>query len=418
MILSSFLRTCTAALLFSISSLSAQDCSPDWVPTFVGGSAVSNSVISQAVFDDGTGPALYAGGNFTTAGGQTVNRIARWNGASWATLGTGLSAAPLTMTVFDDGSGAALYVGGLFATAGGQTVNGIARWDGADWSSVGSGVAGGSVFALEVYDDGSGPALYAGGNFTSAGGTPAQRFARWNGQAWNEVGGGVSNSVFALRVFDDGTPVLAVGGAFTEAGSASINGAAKWDGVAWTALGTGVSGGASTPQVRSFAAFDDGNGAALYAGGLFASMGGVSGTSRIARWDGSQWSELDSGITTSGFNQGIYTLAVYDDGSGPGLYAGGDFLAAGGVSTSYVARWDSSGWSALGPGMQILDFSPAVRTLIAYEDGSESGEAVFVGGASVTAPGGGNFLGKWQGCPPSDSIFVDGFEGQEFRTPW
>ena len=32
---------------------------------------------------------LYAGGDFTTAGGVTANRIAGWNGTSWSALGVG-----------------------------------------------------------------------------------------------------------------------------------------------------------------------------------------------------------------------------------------------------------------------------------------------------------------------------------------
>jgi hypothetical protein len=35
------------------------------------------------------------------------------------------------------------------------------------------------VNALTVFDDGSGPALVAGGQFTTAGGVPANRIAQW-----------------------------------------------------------------------------------------------------------------------------------------------------------------------------------------------------------------------------------------------
>ncbi|HYV29047.1 MAG TPA: hypothetical protein VFA77_16050, partial [Candidatus Eisenbacteria bacterium] len=34
---------------------------------------------------------LYAGGDFTTAGGVNVNQIARWDGKAWSALGSGLS---------------------------------------------------------------------------------------------------------------------------------------------------------------------------------------------------------------------------------------------------------------------------------------------------------------------------------------
>src|SRR5690554_3556312 len=135
-----------------------------------------NSVVSVlTVFDDGwgTGPALYAGGEFTTAGGQPANRIARWNGQVWSTLGSGMdgnfsNTRVCALAVFDDGGGAgpALYAGGVFTTAGGQPANRIARWNGSAWAPLGSGMSGPSpqVRSLTVFDDGggAGPVLYAG----------------------------------------------------------------------------------------------------------------------------------------------------------------------------------------------------------------------------------------------------------------
>ena len=43
----------------------------------------------------------------------------------------------------------------------------------------------------------------------------------------------------------------------------------------------------------------------------------------------------------------VYALAV----SGTNLYAGGYFTTAGGVTANYIAKWDGSAWSALGSGM-------------------------------------------------------------------
>jgi hypothetical protein len=60
------------------------------------------------------------------------------------------------------------------------------------------------VNALIVFDDGTGPALYAGGAFTTAGGVSANRIAKWNGSTstWSALGGGIWNSaVFSLAVF-------------------------------------------------------------------------------------------------------------------------------------------------------------------------------------------------------------------------
>ncbi len=82
------------------------------------------------------------------------------------------------LSVFDDGGGPALYGGGLFTTAGGVAANFIARWNGSSWSPQGSGMND-TVLALSVFDDGGGPALHGGGLFTTAGGAAANRFAKW-----------------------------------------------------------------------------------------------------------------------------------------------------------------------------------------------------------------------------------------------
>src|SRR5215831_5161496 len=75
------------------------------------------------------------------------------------------------------------------------------------------------VFAYATFDDGSGPALYAGGRFANAGGRPASNIARWDGHAWSQVGSGVDGDVYALAVFDDGSgPALYVAGSFASAG--------------------------------------------------------------------------------------------------------------------------------------------------------------------------------------------------------
>src|SRR5262245_53284145 len=153
-------------------------CEPSWVPTF-GAPGLDDVVYALTAFDDGNGPALYVGGSFRRAGPVGVSHIARWDGTSWSALGSGVgegtSQSVLALAAFDDGSGPALYAGGSFGTAGGAPANRIARWDGASWSPLGTGVSGSSeqVSALAVFDDGSGSALYVGGSFTNAGGVSA-----------------------------------------------------------------------------------------------------------------------------------------------------------------------------------------------------------------------------------------------------
>ena len=107
-----------------------------------------------------------------------MNRIARWDGVAWSPLAGGANGGVRVLTVFDDGTGPALYAGGGFTIAGGVSTSHIARWDGAAWSPLASGVDG-WVFSLAALDDGSGPALFAGGSFATAGGSPSGRIARW-----------------------------------------------------------------------------------------------------------------------------------------------------------------------------------------------------------------------------------------------
>ncbi len=182
--------------------------------------------------------------------------IRKWQASVWSTPGGGTDGEVDALAVFDDGSGAALYVGGYFTLAGGVPVTNIARWDGTAWTAVGSGI-GGEVDALCAFDDGNGTALYAGGNFSLAGGVSANRIAKWDGSAWSALGsglsGGGSTRVAALTVFDDGIgPALYVAGTFTSAGGVAATGIAKYDGSGWSALGSGVNGPGHAPYTTLF----------------------------------------------------------------------------------------------------------------------------------------------------------------------
>lgn len=407
--------------LASDADAGAGACEPSWTPGLFPASpnGLGGPVHALAYFDDGSGsgPALYVGGRFLTAGAVELNSIAKWTGSTWEPLGTGMdasSAGVLTtvsdLVVFDDGSGdgPALYAGGDFITAGGIVVNGIAKWDGASWSPLGVGLDATGIGvvpdarAMAVFDDGSGggPALYVGGRFISAGGVQASRIAKWDGALWSEVGGGLSTTVGALAVFDDGSgdgPALYAAGAFTSAGGVSANRIAKWDGSAWTSLGIGAN-----DSVSALAVFDDGSGSgpALYAGGSFTSAGGVPAT-RIAKWDGASWSPLGSGM----IGGPVYALTVFDDGAGdgPALYAGGSFFGAGGVPASRIAKWDGGAWSPLGVGVSLGGDPPSVLALLTVNDASDA-PALYAGGVFTAAGGTPSWaVARWAGCGNSES---------------
>ena len=378
----------------SLSLVHGVTCEPSWVPTFGGAAGVAGGVGSLAVYDDGGGPALYVGGGFESAGGVKAAGIAKWDGSSWTSLGSeaAVDGTVNAMIVHDDGSGPALFVGGRFDTAGGVVVNNVAKWNGSTWSALGagtSGVFGEEVFALAVFDDGGGPALYAGGEFTNAGSAAALRVAKWDGSAWTTLGPGLRGGprVDALMVYDDGSgPALLAGGLFGLAGDLPVTNIARWNGSSWAALGSGVSSG-----VNALAVYDDGSGSALYAGGLFGIAGGMQ-ANRIAKWNGSSWATLGSGVDDT-----VLSLAVHDDGGGSALYAGGVFRNAGGGSANGIARWDGASWQALSSGLQkTYGHQHSVYAMAAFDDGG--GTALFPAG-SFTSAGGTpvSSIARWDG---------------------
>ncbi len=384
---------CCLISLISVPLVAQGPCA--WSPLGTGTSGSFPGVFALTVLDDGTGPTLYAGGLFGIAGGVPASRVAAWNGVSWSSVGTGVNGPVFALAVFDDGTGPALYAGGQFSLAGGVSANGIAKWDGVSWSALGGGVGGApyaDVSALTVFDDGSGPALYAGGRFTTAGGSPANRVAKWDGSTWSPLGNGVvgvgSFSVFALSVFDDGGgPALYAGGDFLVPGS----NVARWDGSSWSPLGWGVN-----QSVMTLAVFDDGAGPDLYAAGSFNYAGGALLANYVARWDGASWSALGSGLNSPW----IYALQTFDDGSGPALYAGGYFTMAGGIPAARIAVWDGAAWSPVGGG--VGGGYSGVLDLTVFDDGT--GPALYAGGTFSAAGGtSANNIARWD-CGSTISV--------------
>ncbi len=129
----------------------------------------------------------------------------------------------------------------------------------------------------------------------------------------------------------DGTN-LYVCGNFTSIGGVAATRAAKWDGSSWSALGTGLN--STGTCIAKF-------GSDYYFGGAFTAAGGIA-SPRVARWDRSAWSAAAPNIPNP-VGATLNTLAVV----GGYLYAGGGFNAGLHESTvgSYVTRWDGSAWS-------------------------------------------------------------------------
>src|SRR6516162_1924341 len=118
---------------------------------------------------------------------------------------------------------------------------------------------------------------------------------------------------------------------------------------------------------------DGASGHKLYVGGGFAGSSSVSSPGIIC-WDGVSWRSVGGGLGPLSYAHSFVTkLAVYDDGHGPALYVAGDFGSAGGQPISYLAKWDGTSWSALGTGI-----NGAVAGMVVWNDGS--GSKLYVSG--------------------------------------
>ena len=373
----------------------------------LGGGGLTSCVRAILEFDDGSGPALYIA--------QIGSPISRWDGSSWSSLPGGIGADWYNaLAVHDDGSGGgpALYAG--------ERLGSVVRWDGTSWTQIGD--MDDEVLALCVYDDGSGagPQLYAGGSFDFADGVAATGIARWDGSSWTPVvgaGGATLGGpppftfvqVHALEVFDDGTgPGLYVAGFFQQVGGKNFNNIAKWDGTGWSKVDNGV----AANTVYDLTTWDDGTGLALYAGGAFTAAGNFV-VDHVAKYDGASWSKVGSG--TNDWVRGLVGVSGIG-GAGPELYVVGDFQNAGGVAASGIARWDGTDWSPLGSGLPVL-INVGADCVAAVDDGSGAGPSILVGGSFQGSPGGDSYLARW-GCPfPQPTTYCTGKLNSDGCTP-
>lgn len=327
-------------------------------------------------------PVLLAGGGFTSIGGVPTRGFARFDGRQWRAE-PGLAASSVGDIVeFDpDGSGplssTLAACGFVTPTNPPQATTGVAVQNGdGTWTRLGSGpgVSGNELISLAVFDeDGDGPnppRLFAAGNFfVIRNGVQFRSIGRWNGAAWEPVGGGgsggIAGSINAMRVFDeDGpgplAPALYVAGSFASAlnGSTSVStgSVAKWTGTAWEATVATIANRPNS-SVSELAIHDpDGPGPrlpALFATGQFTFDYVFQGSTRrytgFARLEDGAWRPARPGAFTTPLQSLPNAMASVDlDGDGPepaSLLVCGSFnffpSSGGSLTTSQgIARYD------------------------------------------------------------------------------
>ncbi len=277
------------------------------------------------------------------------------------------------MTLCIDGND--LYVGGWFDDIGNSGTQGIARWDGTTWHALGDGIDG-CVEEIMVHDG----KVYVGGAFSHAGGALCNNIAWWDGAQWHAMNGGLTDLIYTTPV--DGIVAfkgdIYVGGGFRKAGGKTVYGIARWDGSEWHDL----EGGLSTPGDLDHRYCTAGGLAAddefLYVAGDFLRAGDVEVTN-FAKWDGDQWLSPNTSLRV-----GTRTMAM----SGSDIYVGGWFVFPTGSGTvNNIARWDGSQWHTLGSGTNemVLSICPVGNDIYVAGNFSRAGNVIV------------NRIAKWDG---------------------
>ncbi len=376
-------------VLVSLSPHQSADAAVDGWNALTGPSGTGTSGVVNILQLDSSNN-LYVGGSFATAGGVTVNSIAKWNGTGWSGLSTGLtSGVSVRGLAFDSANN--LYITGSFDNIGGlpgATRGNAAKWDGTTWGWLTTTPYINLTAASNNVVIDSSNNVYFGGTFGGAGNaiTPMNYITRYNDFATfstltdaTTTQFGVNNVVYALAL--DGSNQVYAGGLFTSAaGVANTARIARFNGTNWLPLGAGIDNG----QVNALAFDSLGN---LYVGGSFTTVNGGTPAAGIAMWNGTTWSALGSGVTGGGVN----AIAITPDNV---VYVGGNFTSAGGVSgTANLARW-SGGWRALPEGtpagaVNALKYDTVNKYLYVGGSFTNAGSpAVTVNNVTIYQPGG------------------------------
>ncbi len=395
-----------------------------WAPL---GAGVNDEVRSITQL---TGGDIAVGGGFNSAGGVDVAGLAAWNGVAWRRIGSNAhpigtqvnAVAPLpnnevaigvtgirpdpanylgitygfpgvlrsnagvivplgnepglsgpdrslftsTVTVSSLAalSGGDVVAAGTFYFAGDTAnvanVRGMARWDGSRWSRFGAGVnldAGQRIRTLLALPNNN---LVAAGNFTAIDGVPAANIARWNGATWSPLGSGIltgGGKVAALLSLPNGDLIAAGAANFI-----NVDVMFRWNGSAWSAVPSAVVGSPSASRISSLLALPNGD---IIVGGSFTLIHGVP-ASCIARWDGSTWTPLGSGLTGTS-DPNVAVLRLLPSGN---ILAGGSFLNSGANDAIYVAEWNGSTWTSYGASNSPSSLNGPVTSLLVLPDSS------------------------------------------------
>lgn len=245
------------------------------------GAGFNNDVLCVTVWNGD----LVVAGDFTMSNGVSCSRIAKWTGTVWEQIGpsNAFNNDIRAITEFEG----ELWIGGDFTNVGGCTAcDRLVKWSGTDWIGGDSGVdiQGGvdntvRVLYVNPYDG----KLYMGGHFIDLNldgvvNTDCKGVAVYDGSVWAPLGTGVNDYVRAIHEYNGN---IVVGGYFTSAGGSSANRIAKWNPVAqtWSAMGLGFNGVGIDEYVKAATVWNG----IFFAGGAY-TVAESGSMNYIAQW--------------------------------------------------------------------------------------------------------------------------------------
>lgn len=295
----------------------------------------------SVLISDGSG-GWYIGGQFTTVGGETRNRLAHIesDGSLDANFDPNMNNTVLGLVLTADES--TLYVAGQFTSVGGNAsyarLVALDTSDGSVITAFNPGITDGIAQAIALSADES--TLYVGGSFTNVNsGTTRRRLAAFstsNGTA-TSFNPNIATSfsfVREIKLTADESTVYAVG-TFTTVGNATTRNRAAAFTIATsatTSFDPNLDSGANT---LAFSSDED----TVYIGGQFSTVNGGTSRTALAAFASA------SGTVTS-FDAGITSTTVNDiklSADDSTLYVGGSFTTVNtSVTRNRMAAFDTS----------------------------------------------------------------------------
>ncbi|MBI5217360.1 MAG: T9SS type A sorting domain-containing protein, partial [Bacteroidia bacterium] len=279
---------------------------------------------------------IYAGGMFFKADNKPIKFLAKWNGATWDSVGTGVNGPVWNFQVINND----LYVMGTFDTVGAIVAHGLAKWNGTQWSDVHSFPLLDPpnlniVRSIAFYNN----ELYVGGSFYN--GNDINSIAKYDGTNWVNVGNAMQGGMTGIGCMQVYQNELYVAGMFSQAAGNYGNNIQRWNGSQWKDVGGGISGSVNDMKIKNNE---------LYVGGAYLYAGSVPAMC-IAKWNGSQWCALEGT-----FDNAVSSLVFFRDT----LYIGCG-TTIDGDTVNNIAKWTGGDYvdtcGALGNSLLLEDIS-------------------------------------------------------------